>query len=233
MKTLVLGDIHGRTVWKDIIKKENPDKVIFLGDYVSSHDGITEEDQFNNLLEILDYFEANKDIAVLLRGNHDIEALGYYWAECWPKFYDKWRFTSNNEEVKRRFIDDTHWIYIDGNNLFSHAGVSKHWLEKTGTSLENINNLTMDLKGELFGFAPGKDNPWDSYGASIYQPCTWIRPGQLLEDHIDGYNQFVGHTTMAQVVDEERDGLKFYFCDSLADKSYATIVDGEVTINFL
>ena len=25
MRTLILGDIHGRTIWKDIIKKENPD----------------------------------------------------------------------------------------------------------------------------------------------------------------------------------------------------------------
>ena len=28
-KTLILGDIHGRTCWADIIEKENPDKVIF------------------------------------------------------------------------------------------------------------------------------------------------------------------------------------------------------------
>ena len=38
MRTLVLGDIHGKTIWKDIIKKENPDKVIFLGDYVTTHE---------------------------------------------------------------------------------------------------------------------------------------------------------------------------------------------------
>ena len=45
-KILVLGDIHGRTCWADIIKKENPDKVIFLGDYVSTHDNISEEQQW-------------------------------------------------------------------------------------------------------------------------------------------------------------------------------------------
>ena len=41
MKIVVLGDIHGLTVWKDIIDKEQPDQVIFLGDYVSSHEGIS------------------------------------------------------------------------------------------------------------------------------------------------------------------------------------------------
>ena len=32
MKIVVLGDIHGRTVWKDIIAREQPDQVSSLGD---------------------------------------------------------------------------------------------------------------------------------------------------------------------------------------------------------
>ena len=80
MKILVLGDIHGRTIWKDIIKKENPDKVIFLGDYVATHDNISSKEQIANLEEILAYKEANSSKVILLRGNHDIQHLGYYWA---------------------------------------------------------------------------------------------------------------------------------------------------------
>ena len=38
---LVIGDIHGRTIWKNIIEEENPDKIIFLGDYVSTHEDIS------------------------------------------------------------------------------------------------------------------------------------------------------------------------------------------------
>lgn len=70
MKILVLGDIHGRTIWKDIIEKENPDKVIFLGDYVSTHDNISSTQQLNNLEDILAYKEDNLDKVILLRGNH-------------------------------------------------------------------------------------------------------------------------------------------------------------------
>lgn len=70
MKTLALGDIHGKTIWKDIIKKENPDKVIFLGDYVTTHEGISSEQQISNLEEILTYKEENSDKVILLRGNH-------------------------------------------------------------------------------------------------------------------------------------------------------------------
>ena len=71
-KILVLGDIHGRTCWADIIKKENPDKVIFLGDYVSTHEDISEGQQCSNLEDILNYKEANPDKVILLRGNHKI-----------------------------------------------------------------------------------------------------------------------------------------------------------------
>ena len=52
-KILVLGDIHGRTIWKDIIDLEQPDLTIFLGDYVSTHDHvITEQNQIDNLENI-------------------------------------------------------------------------------------------------------------------------------------------------------------------------------------
>ena len=40
-KILVLGDIHGRTCWSDIIKKENPDKVILPVPTKSSSKTIT------------------------------------------------------------------------------------------------------------------------------------------------------------------------------------------------
>lgn len=70
MKIIVIGDIHGRTIWKDIVKQEF-DLCIFLGDYVDSHYGITAEEQEKNLLEILDFKENNPNKVILLRGNHE------------------------------------------------------------------------------------------------------------------------------------------------------------------
>ena len=32
MKTIFLGDTHGRSLWKDIVAKETPDRVVFIGD---------------------------------------------------------------------------------------------------------------------------------------------------------------------------------------------------------
>lgn len=71
----MMGDTHGRVLWKDIIEKEIPDNIVFLGDYVSTHEGISAEQQLSNLEEILTYKESNPDKVILLRGNHKIQIL--------------------------------------------------------------------------------------------------------------------------------------------------------------
>lgn len=235
LKTLVLGDIHGRDIWKKIIEKEAPERVIFLGDYLTSHEGISEEVQASNFLEILEYKENNPKTVILLRGNHDMEALGYPWAACGPEFYNKKIFTENDGELKNRFLKNTQWLYKDGNTIFSHAGISKHWYEETikrhlSGDIESINDVEPN---GCFGFIPGPDNLYDYCGESIYQSLTWIRAWTLLTDPIEGYNQVVGHTTLKKVVEQEKDGMKFYFCDTLGTGSYLTFEDGQPKINFL
>lgn len=84
-KILILGDIHGRVIWKEIIEKENPDKIIFLGDYVSTHSkNITNEQQISNLKDILDYKKENSNKVVLLRGNL---RKSYYICICLILYY--------------------------------------------------------------------------------------------------------------------------------------------------
>lgn len=111
-KLLVLGDIHGRTIWKYIIDKEAPDKVIFLGDYVTSHEGISAEIQLNNLEDILIFKEDFPDKIILLRGNHCLDCLGYYWAECYPT-EPKVKKVMSVDPLKSRFLNLTQWVYID------------------------------------------------------------------------------------------------------------------------
>ena len=91
MKILVLGDIHGRSIYRDIIEKESPDQVIFLGDFASSHHNISPEKQIEEFDWVINYKQQHPN-TIILRGNHDTEAMGYYWAECYPKAYgyDMW-----------------------------------------------------------------------------------------------------------------------------------------------
>lgn len=211
MKLIVIGDIHGRTCWKDIINKEEYDKVIFLGDYVSTHEKMTEEDQINNLEEILRFKEANPDKVVLLRGNHDTQHLGYYWAECSGLFANVKQYMS---EQRERFLNDTQWIYVQDGIVFSHAGVSDVWMTNSGfMNLEEVNNALPD---ERFGFIP--ETPWDCYGDSTTQPCTWIRPQKLCQCNLEHYDQVVGHTPVTKITDVYKSTKKnkhIWLCDAL------------------
>lgn len=38
LKTVFIGDVHGRSIWKDIVAQEKADRVIFIGDYFDSFD---------------------------------------------------------------------------------------------------------------------------------------------------------------------------------------------------
>ena len=218
---LVIGDIHGRTIWKNIIEKENPDITIFLGDYVTSHDNIPISEQITNLEEILKYKESNIDKVILLRGNHDLQFLGYYWAECSGYNPELAKYMLS---IKDRFLSLTQWIYIYDKTIFSHAGISKVWLGNN--KIEDINNME---PSEYFGFTP--DNLYDYYGTSETQPLTWIRPQVLFTCNINGWNQVVGHTPVIFDIIHLK-GTKeedIWLCDALGISKYL-IIDNNIFI---
>lgn len=231
MKILVLGDIHGRLCWLDIINKEQPDLTIFLGDYVSTHDNISSEQQCMNLEDILNHKADNPDKVILLRGNHDLQHLGYSWAECSGRFIEVERWMSS-ETIKKRFLDLTQWVYIYDNIIFSHAGISETWwsnvknLYSEVIDLEDINNID---PCEIFAFTPNRYS--DYCGDSITQPCTWIRPIALIKDYIKNYNQVVGHTRVEikDLHDLDNEIPHIILCDRLPDE-YLVIEDNKFNI---
>lgn len=221
MKTLVLGDIHGRTIWKDIIAKERPDKVIFLGDYVSTHDGVPADVQISNLKEILIYKDCHPN-TIMLRGNHDMQHLGYSWAEA--SGYDP-QVEKEMHKLKDEFLEKTQWIYIDGRTIFSHAGISKIWLQGQHLDLDTIND---EPPSEKFGFIPDAIH-YDFHGTSATQSCTWIRPQTLLDVRVEGYDQVVGHTPVqycANVGALDKRCFNLWLCDALGQGSYLVINKG-------
>lgn len=233
MKILVLGDIHGRLCWLDIIKRENPDLTVFLGDYVSTHDDISSEQQCMNLEDILNHKAENPDKVILLRGNHDLQHLGYYWAECSGLFRGVLNWLAE-PHMKQRFLDLTQWIYIYDNIVFSHAGISETWWSNVKEKhpevidLEDINKLE---PSETFAFTA--DHPFgDYYGTSKTQPCTWIRPQTLARDCIKNYTQVVGHTRPVKMVDAWKE-VKYHnhlwLCDCLPNE-YLVIEDNNFIV---
>lgn len=226
---VVLGDIHGRPIWKDIIEKESPEQVIFLGDYVSTHENYTEQEQVDNFEEIIEY-KRNHPNTIMLRGNHDLQHLGYHWAQCSGYFP---KVAKLMEEWKQTYLANTQWLYIIDNTVFSHAGISRVWLrEEMGIDPDNLtNDILNDINklepSEKFGFT-SRDR-WDIYGESPYQPLTWIRPNTLVDVMIPGYNQVVGHTVSYKVFNPrevEHLDNDLWLCDALSNGWYLTINDG-------
>ena len=236
LRILAFGDIHGRGVWKDVIDKEgidNLDLIVFLGDYFTSREGIPVKDQEENFRRIVDFKNTYPDKVVLLRGNHDMEACKYYWAECHPSHRSKWVV-----ENKDWFLENTQWVLQIDDVVFSHAGITKRWYEDMRkkypeiTCFEDINKIE---PSDMFGFRALKIS--DYYGESETQPCTWIRPGSLCEYGFPEIKYVVGHSTMERIVEYRKAVVEQYdfvdwakceiwVCDTLP-REYLIIDHGE------
>src|SRR4051794_4306602 len=149
MKIIALGDIHGRTLWKSIVIKETFDKIVFIGDYFDTHEGISAGQQKHNFRDIIQYKAANKDKVVLLVGNHDL----HYLSAVGEQYSGYNRFNAIEiEELLLAALDNDYlqMCFIHEQFLFVHAGITKTWCRNTfgkyhfesGKVLEQtINNL--------------------------------------------------------------------------------------------
>jgi DNA repair exonuclease SbcCD nuclease subunit len=209
MKTVVLGDIHGRTIWKEIVYKEwDADTVIFVGDYFDSFE-IPGIEQLRNFEDIVKYKEESGKEVIMLIGNHDLH------------------YFENRQHLKMCYAQDAF--------LFSHAGISTRWLKRVFKRDWNVNNVVEKVnelfltKPRLFNFPDHCLNP---YGDDLDQTPVWIRPLSLkIANRNTGlyrkYTQVVGHTSSRGIEFEART----YFVDTFdTGKEYLTIVDGKVIL---
>lgn len=216
MKTIVLGDIHGRTVWKTIMDREQPDRMVFLGDYVSSHEDIGSDQQIDNFMEILVAKEEHPQKFVLLRGNHDLQHLGYWWAECSGLNRRVQDFMSQSD-IRERFLIASQWVYEmtigEENVVCSHAGISKVWMEQH--NIRNVSDINLEPPSPVFSFTP--ESFFDMDGDSVTQPCTWIRPSALIHSILPGYTQIVAHTPIKILYQHKMKDTdnSLWFCDTL------------------
>ncbi len=225
MKIVTLGDIHGRSIWKDILNKENDaDKFIFAGDYFDTRNGgYSANRQITNFKDILEFKKANMDKVILLTGNHDYHYIkGIY--ETYSGYQHNYAIdigeviqTALNEDILQM-------CYTHDNYVFTHAGVTKTWAEANEIDLNNLQQSINDLfksKPHAFGFTSGDSN--SRTGDDVTQTPIWVRPQSLDNDIIDGVVCVVGHTTVSELTITER----IILIDSLGtSKQYLSIIDG-------
>ena len=246
MKTVIIGDIHGRSVWKLITQIEKPDRVIFIGDYFDSYD-ISGVEQIHNFKEIIEYKEKGICETILLIGNHDY----HYFPEIGDVGTSGYQRTLA-PSITQVIDENRHHLqmaYQMDEFLFTHAGVSSDFMnsvfgDEFGWKVENI---AMDLN-EMFKYKPrtfdfgmainiSKMSYMDPTGDNIEQSPIWIRPRSLMNANYNTLRkqviQVVGHTQVREIDTEGMaTGNRYWFIDCLGTSGqYMVINDGEISFN--
>lgn len=241
MKTLLIGDIHGRTTWKEIIQKESPNRVVFFGDYFDSFN-ISGIDQIHNFNEIIQFKETTDIEVIMLVGNHDHHYLyvGETYSGYQPALQHDIYFTLNKNTKHLQAV------YLFDNILCSHAGISPIWLDQSFSSWSK-STMVNDIN-ELYNYQPRKFNfshkGFDPYGDSVEQGPLWIRPRSLMKSNKgdDGlkkhFIQVFGHTQLDNihnsfVSSEKSMGGRYYNIDVLESGGYVIhennkLIKGEI-----
>ena len=196
-RIIAIGDTHGRNTWKILINLHKFDKLIFIGDYFDS-DHVLFEDQLNNFLDILEFKRQNPDKVILLIGNHDFQYMKQYSdGETYSGYQLK-----NSKMIEHAFSTALsegllQMCHIEGNIIFTHAGVTKTWCEDMNIDFDNLENSINSKLTE--SPSPFRFRGFDPYGDDVCQSPIWVRPQSLAADHIDGYRQVVGHTRVRTI----------------------------------
>lgn len=236
MKILALGDIHGLTIWKDIVAA-NPDvdKIVFIGDYVDTHQATTPLEQLDNLREIIQFKSNNFGKVILLVGNHDY----HYWpgiTENYSGYQPQMR--QSFEYEYRQYKHLFQMCFLDENlYLYSHAGVTETWLaEVIGIKKEDSLALRVVKINDAFKYQPYKFSFYDGdrshCGDHIRQSCIWVRPESLWKDKMKGVMEIIGHTTIQKINHPPKaERMGFYDIDCLGtSREYLIIEDGNIII---
>lgn len=134
VKYLIIPDVHGRSFWKAhvnyFLENHQEAKIIFLGDYVDpyQYEGISPEEAFIVLEEIIELKRKYSERIVLLIGNHDLHYLHNHSRGCrmdYERKSDLHGLFNDNKDLFNACLFDK----INNKNIiFSHAGFTKEWI---------------------------------------------------------------------------------------------------------
>jgi hypothetical protein len=238
-KLVAIGDIHGLTVWRDILEKEQPTTAVFIGDYFDSYD-ISGTDQIHNFKNIIQWKLDNPQCqVVMLIGNHDY----HYFSSVMGKTNTSGFQRALYPEINKVLEDNKHHLQMAfqyDDLVFSHAGISPEFLANckhdSGNIVDTVNDLWL-YKPLMFNFT---DTGWghsDPYGDDTYQTPIWIRPKSLMKVGKSIKKQFiqvVGHTKVEQIDPGKATGGRYYFIDCLdTSGEYLTYENKQIKINRL
>lgn len=177
------------------------DKIVFLGDYFDS-DHFSSEEQIHNLQEILKFKESLGNKVVLLLGNHDDM---YITRNTMFSSYQE----DAADEIRDLFLQNIRNFqvaYQVGKHLFTHAGITKKWIEELKFEDSTFSHCAIDrsINYAYFhrweGFWSKSERFYSSKKRESFYSPLYCFDDVLLTDPLSGYTQYIGHTHVPEVI---------------------------------
>ena len=217
--TIVFGDIHGLTVWKQIVA-DNPDcRCVFLGDYLDPYRKISRKNLISNLEEIIRLKQEQPDNVVLLLGNHDLHYITDKILQSSRWDYDiapqAFKLFSDNIELFQ-------FAYQEDDCVFTHAGIAHDWFtdcfkgDVRANIAEQLNKPAPEQEAFLYACGSARG------GFASIGGVFWA---DILELHkpLHGFTQIVGHNRVDEIAEITGNGGRIIFCDCLYNGHYLKI----------
>ena len=244
-KVLVCGDLHTKVDILDRVKElsKGYDKVVFLGDYCDDWNAYPQ--QSTDLLKQLVDWKKHDNRLILLYGNHDL-------SEWFGAEFTCSGFNPNTHELVSKFLSKNEQYfqvaYSCGDVLFTHAGVTQHWLDDLasldGQLWTNAETLSIFLNTHFMkrNDSHYSNHVWKALAQAGPGRGGWGAPSplwadrwELVADPAKGMSQVVGHTPVQTITHshfKDTVGRENIFCDThsttyygdnIGDKSFLEI----------
>jgi Calcineurin-like phosphoesterase. len=223
MKIICIGDLHGRSEWREILRKEvDANKIIFLGDYFDSSDPSITPEMCKDNFEILLRLKSNEPSKYhLLLGNYDFQYIDNRSSSFCRRYSASLQEYAYDRLIELVKLGKLNVCYNFEGLLFSHAGVTATWSDTNGIVKENLqDSINLRFLDRLNEFSFTGSDP---DGDDISQSPLWIRPKALSEDPISVPYQIVGHTPSKEITSIKAHGTEIWLCDALGQGQYLEI----------
>ena len=193
-KAFIIPDIHLKPWIFDkadtLIKVENPDYIVFLGDLVDDWGQAENIELYNKTFDKAEEFiRKYRDKIRWCYGNHDVSYL-------WNKLESGFSYMAQETVVRRMkglrelLGDDIAFIHRLDNTLFSHAGLMESFAEGVFPKRTPLNSMIVDINHMGSVFLWDNDSP------------LWARPqyDKFLIPYPKRMYQVVGHTPLRKPI---------------------------------
>ena len=231
---LVIGDIHGSKFWKNIVNQHlDEDYIVFVGDYVDSHNAMSNTKMLKNLLDIIKFKEKYPDKVKLLLGNHDIH---YYFLNSSYRgsgFNFDMMFEFNTIFKNKKHLFQVAFMY--NNTIVSHAGITNRLYQSVESDYKDALDLGWgdgnehNTIADKFNFLFNISSKYLFYigdergGLDPFSGIFWAGMKELCEDYLVGYNQVIGHTHLAEKTIKNYNDITLTFIDTGNENAYHLI----------